>query len=79
MFIYLLLDRQIPKEEDLYVRSTTVMKIAYFSDVCYHPSFEETKASGDFMASGNIKFYQIIEFLFENYETQISKTRFKLH
>jgi ATP sulfurylase len=79
MFIYLLLDRHSPKEEDLYIRSTTVMKVAYFSDVYYHPSFEETNASGDFVASGSIKFYHIIEFLFENYEIQISKTRFKLH
>jgi len=79
MFLYLLLDRQSPKEEDLYVRSTTVMKVAYFSNVYYHPPFEETKASGDFVASGSIKFYHTKEFLFEKYEIQISKTRFKLH
>jgi len=39
MFIYLLLDGQSPKEEDLYVRSITVMKVAYFSEVYCHQSF----------------------------------------
>jgi hypothetical protein len=78
MFIYLLLDGQSPKEEDLYVRSNTVMKVAYFSDVYCHPSFEETKASGDFVAGGSIKFYHTIAFLCEKYETEISKTRLKV-
>jgi len=75
MLIYLLLDGQCPKEEDLYVRCITVMKVAYFSDVYYHPSFEETKASGDFVASGSKKFYHAIAFLCEKYEIKIPKTR----
>lgn len=77
--MYLLLDGQSPKEEDLYVRNITVLKGAYFSDVYYHPSFEETKASGDFVAGGSIKLYHTIAFLCEKYEIEISKTRLKLH
>jgi hypothetical protein len=71
MFIYLLLDGQSPKEEDLYVRSITVMEGVYSSDVYYHPSFEETKTSGDFVAGGSIKFYHTIAFLCEKYEIEI--------
>ena len=67
MFIYLLLHGQNPKEEDLYVRIITVMKVAYFSDVYYHPFFEETKASCDFVVSGSVKFYHTIAFLCEKY------------
>jgi ATP sulfurylase len=73
MFICLLLDGQSPKEEDLCVRSITVMKAAYFSDVYYHPSFEETKASSDFVISGSIKFYHTIAFLYEKYEYKFRK------
>jgi hypothetical protein len=70
MLIYLLLDGQTPKEEDLYVRSITVMKVAYFSHVYYHPSFEETRASGDFVASGSIKFYHTTAFYVRNMKNE---------
>jgi len=47
------------------------MKGAYFSDVYYHPPFEETKVSSDIVAGGKIKFYHTIAFLFEKYEIEI--------
>jgi len=72
-----LLDGQNPKEV-LYVRIITLIKVACFSGVYYHPFFEETTASRDFVAGGSIKFYNTIAFLCEKYEIKISKTRLKL-
>lgn len=66
-------------KKTVYVRSITVMRVVCFSGVCNHPSSEETKASGDFVASASIKFHHTVAFLCEKYEIQISKTRLKLH
>jgi hypothetical protein len=53
------------------------MKVAYFLDVYYHPSFGETKASGDFVAGGSIKFYHTVAFLCEKYEIEIFENSIK--
>lgn len=70
---------KVQKKTAVYAISITVMKVLCFSGVCNHPSSEETKANGVFVASGSIKFYHTMAFLCEKYEIQISKTRLKLH